>query len=249
MNRALAMAAAILFSSPALADWSIPAMNNQIDQTNFIVNQGCSGTLIDVANRYILTAKHCTTGQYEIVDEQKIDADGKVTTEKVRRLMPGTVSQIIFDSTEPTRQAVYRTRVIAIDAGRDLALLQIIGDIPNTMAATLACVAPVRGDTVYVVGNPAGFLYSSVTKGIVSSLQRTYETIRFGESAGYTQPLMQVSAGIVGGNSGGAVYNDRGALVGVPVLAHQTNEILGFAVPLPAIWDFLKGKVADCPVT
>jgi len=53
------------------------------------------------------------------------------------------------------------------------------------------------------------------------------------------QGLMQISGGVVGGNSGGAVYNMNGEFVGVPVLAHRVNEVLGFAVPLPMVRKFL----------
>src|SRR5690606_10028932 len=88
------------------------------------------------------------------------------------------------------------------------------------------------------VGNPGGALYSSVTSGIVSSLQRSYGTIDFGRDQD-DQPLMQISGGVVGGNSGGAVYDDRGRLVGVPVVANRTNETIGFAVPLAEIKAFL----------
>jgi S1-C subfamily serine protease len=62
---------------------------------------------------------------------------------------------------------------------------------------------------------------------------------------GWGQTLMQVSGGIIGGNSGGAVYDANGGLIGVPVIAHQANEIIGFAVPLPAIKEFLKNAKAD----
>ena len=240
MNRFIAMAAAILFFSfPAHADWSVAGMNRQIDQTNFVVNEGCSGTLVDLENRYILTANHCIKGQYEIVEREVVKDDGTVVTEKVRRLKPGVVRQLVFDGALEVSETTFRTKVIAIDAPRDLALLQVVSKIPNTMSARLSCVPLVRGDTVYVVGNPKG-LYSSVVKGIVSSLQRSYELLRFGDADSQQKALMQVSAGIVGGNSGGAIYDGDGQLIGVAVIAYNTNEVLGFGVPLDDIKDFLK---------
>jgi S1-C subfamily serine protease len=52
--------------------------------------------------------------------------------------------------------------------------------------------------------------------------------------------LMQVSSGVIGGNSGGAAYDADGLFVGVPVRASQVNEVIGLAVPLSDVRAFLK---------
>lgn len=240
MKRSLLAAVMALFAaSPAIA-WDKDAMNVTIDQTNFLVNAGCSGTLVDTKNQYILTNNHCVADQYETVEREKIDDEGVVKKEKVRRMKPGTVSQFTFTGPGATVTASYRVSVKAVDAKRDLALLQVTGALPNKIAATIACKAPDRGDKVYVVGNPMGVLYSSVTVGVVSSVQRTYESIGFDDgSANRDNALMQVSAGVVGGNSGGAAYNDQGHMIGVPVLTNRANEVLGFAVPHSEVVGFL----------
>jgi S1-C subfamily serine protease len=235
---ALSVIFGCLLATPAFA-WDIADMNAQIDQTNFMVNDGCSGTLIDKTRGLVLTANHCVAAQYEDIDKENVDDKGKITKEKVRRLRDGTVSQLDFQSGDAVRTVVYKVKVLAVDADVDLALLEIKAKIPNTQETHLACVAPVRGDTAYVVGNPMGSLYSSVVKGIVSSVQRNYDLLKFGTDTQIKQPLMQVSSGVIGGNSGGAAYNSKGELIGVPVLGHRTNEILGFAVPLDVVRSFL----------
>lgn len=253
----LAVVAAMTLWIPidsANADWTISDMNKQIDQTNFVVNAGCSGTLVSLKDRYVLTANHCVADQYEDVEVERVDDKGVIKKEKMRRLRDGTVSQLDFQSGDTVRTVTYKVKVVAVDADRDLALLQVISALPNKQVSALACDEPVRGDTVYVVGNPLGRLYSSVVKGIVSSLDRDYGLIQFGGNDRAKRPLMQVSAGIIGGNSGGSVYNDRGQMIGVPVLGHRSNEILGFAVPLVEIKEFLKEKNIDeslytCPVS
>jgi S1-C subfamily serine protease len=251
-NFTAALAALLLLAGAATASaWDVREMNATIDQTNFLVNNGCSGTLIDAKSGFILTAHHCITDQYETVDREVVGDDGVVKKEKVRRLKEGSVSQLTFDGSAQTTTTSYRFRIKAMDSKRDLALLQIVAKLPHKTQAPIACDAPIRGETVYVVGNPTGVMYSSVTKGIVSSTQRTYSTINFGDGSQADAPLMQVSAGVIGGNSGGAVYNAAGKLVGVPVLAHRSNEVLGFAAPLGDIRTFLKDNkiegIVDCP--
>lgn len=229
-----ALLSCCLAASALAAGW--PGMNQQIDQTNFVVNAGCSGTLISLKDRYILTANHCVTDQYETIEREKIDDNGVVTKEKIRRLKPGTVKQIFFNGSSEIRETTYRTKLVAVDKDKDLALLQVVSKLTNTTASKIACQEPSRGDAIFIVGNPMGSLYSSVVPGMVSSVQREYSTLLLGEA----EPLLQISGGIVGGNSGGAAYNTAGEVIGVPVLGHRTNEVLGFAAPLSSIKDFLK---------
>lgn len=232
----VAMLATIVLGTTAFAGgW--PGMNRQIDETNFVVNVGCSGTLIDVQKRYVLTANHCVENQYETVERENIDDKGVVTKERVRRLKPGTVKQIFFNGASEVREVTYRTRIVAVDKDKDLALVHVLADLPNKSASRIACTDTQRGDSVFVVGNPAGVLYASVIPGMVSSVQRDYGILNIGDAP--SESLLQISGGIVGGNSGGAVYNTAGELIGVPVLANRVNEVIAFAVPLSAIKEFL----------
>lgn len=230
--------AAILMAAPAHAEWKgrVP-LNTQIDQANFSVNGSCSGTLISLDQRWILTANHCTESQYETVTVEDVLPDGEVVEKKIRRAVPGYVEQITFADGMSIKTVRYRTVVVRSDKEKDLALLQITSPIANLTAAKIACQAPMRGEDVYIVGNPQG-LYASVVKGMVSSDERTYDSIHLGDDGNRDNRLMQISGGVIPGNSGGAVYNAAGELVGVPVLAHRTLETLGFAVPITEIHAF-----------
>jgi S1-C subfamily serine protease len=223
--------------------WNVEEMNRAIDSVNFLVNDGCSGTLLDAKEGLILTAEHCVSTQYETIKREKIGDDGVITEEKIRRLKDGSVSQLMFHGSESVQTVVYKVRLLSTSKDHDLALMKIIAPIPHAQSARIACSEPVRGEPVYIVGNPMGDLYSSVTAGIVSSTQRDYRLINF-PAPKDKAPLMQISGGVVGGNSGGSVWNVKGELVGVPVLASRINEVLGFAAPLASIKEFLKDRPA-----
>lgn len=219
---------------PALAAWSPAAMNKQIDQTNVLMNDNCSGTLIDAKNGYVLTAAHCVKDQFRIVTRQKIDDNGRVTEEKVRVAKPGTFSYIRFKDANEVSRNVYVYKIVLSDEDMDIALVQTKAKLPETTPAPIACKAPIRGEPVYAVGNPFAVLYSSVTSGIVSSTDRNYPMIGVDDQGNST--MIQSSAMISPGNSGGALYNESGELVGVNV---RGAPGITLSVPLSDVKKFL----------
>lgn len=247
------LVALLVAATPATAAVSNADLNRQIDQTNFLVNDGCSGTLVDYAAGYILTANHCIADQFQDVKRDVVGADGVIKTITVRVSKPGTVSQIVFSGPNETQRTTFVFKVVAHDADHDLALLKVVSKLPNTMQAPIACREPQRLDTDYAVGNPFGFLYSTATKGIVASTARDYRMLGIDGSGDdpSTQPgdngLIQSTAPIEGGNSGGALYNDDGELIGVNVRGSQINETVAFAVPLDDIRKFLADNSVTVP--
>jgi putative serine protease PepD len=123
-------------------------------------------------------------------------------------------------------------RVVGRDTGHDVAVVQLSGATPSP--ATFGDAANVRvGDVVLAMGNPLG-LSSSVTQGIVSSLNRNVaESSNVNLSA-----LIQTSAAINPGNSGGALVDLSGQVIGIPTLTATDPEFggtpaagIGFAIP------------------
>jgi len=104
------------------------------------------------------------------------------------------------------------------------------------------------GDWVLAVGSPLGF-HSNVTEGIVSAIGR--ESLPGSQIASFTD-YIQTDAAINQGNSGGALVDIHGRLVGINTWIASTsggNAGLGFAIPInnatSAIEDFItKGKVS-----
>jgi S1-C subfamily serine protease len=246
--RILALAI-VLFASPAFA-WELGAMNRQIDATNFLVNKSCSATMIGPGE--LLTAAHCVVEQYRTVEKETVDKDGKVKKEKYQIAQPGDVSQLEFSGSFVAKTTTYTYKIAAIDRALDLALLKTDAAIPGRRAAEIECNDVVRGDTIYAVGNSYGVLYSTVTRGIVSSVTRSYRDLQIAGQLGDTTDngehgLVQHSAPIAGGNSGGALYNDSGHIVGVNVRGTSSGGF-SFAVPLSDVRSFLKEHdfAAEC---
>ncbi len=126
--------------------------------------------------------------------------------------------------------------VLAIDAHHDLALLRVQGDalptVPLGAAAALGA-----GDKVIVIGSPEG-LDHSVSDGVVSAVRRIgafpADHRRELQLDGWSDDdtLIQLTAPIAPGSSGGPVFNTEGALVGIVILKVVAEEKIGFAVPV-----------------
>ncbi|WP_343162765.1 trypsin-like peptidase domain-containing protein [Oleiagrimonas sp. C23AA] len=99
---------------------------------------------------------------------------------------------------------VAEAKVIGSDPDTDLAVLKI--DANNLPGISIASTPPQVGDVVLAIGNPFG-IGQTVTMGIVSALQRQLNS--------NPEDFIQTDAAINFGNSGGALVNARGELVGI----------------------------------
>lgn len=133
--------------------------------------------------------------------------------------------------------------VTAVDTVVDLAVLEAERDgLPPVRFAT---VLPAVGELAIAVGNPLGF-ENTVTAGIISGLQRAIPG-----SGSQTQALVdliQTDAAISPGNSGGALVNGKGEVVGInvayiPPLARAVS--IGFAIPAPTVVDVVAEILED----
>jgi len=134
---------------------------------------------------------------------------------------------------------VFEGKLVGTDQDTDLALLSF-RTRDTVPLATLGDSDSLRvGDWVMAVGNPYGF-ESTVTAGIVSALGRHVDK----ESGIASLPAyIQTDASINSGNSGGALVNLRGEVVGISTwIASQTGESIGigFAIPINTVRDTLN---------
>lgn len=125
----------------------------------------------------------------------------------------------------------YIAEVVGTDAKTDLAVLKINATESTLIPAVLRddTVAPlVLAESVIAIGNPLGVLGGTVTDGILSTLERNV-TIE-----GVSMTLLQTSAAVNSGNSGGGLFDINGSLVGIvnAKSAGENVEGLGFAIPI-----------------
>lgn len=122
-------------------------------------------------------------------------------------------------------------RIIGTDPSTDLALLKIEGDDFPTLPVGNSDELKV-GEWVLAVGNPFN-LNSTVTAGIVSAKARSIGGSSNGQAANI-QSFIQTDAAINSGNSGGALVNARGELVGINAMLYSPTGAYsgyGFAIP------------------
>lgn len=123
----------------------------------------------------------------------------------------------------------YDAEIIGSDAQTDIAVLKISADEKITPAEFGNSDDLVVGETAVAIGNPLGFeFYSTVTSGIISGLDREL-TIE-----DKLLRLIQTDAAINGGNSGGALVNSFGQVIGISSAKIVTidAEGMGFAIPI-----------------
>ena len=119
----------------------------------------------------------------------------------------------------------YSARIIGADKTTDLALIKIDGR--NLPAIQIANSDDVKvGEWVLAIGNPLG-LNNTVTAGIISAKARTL-------GANSVESFIQTDAAINAGNSGGALVNTNGQLVGINAMLYsQTGSYSGYGFAIP----------------
>ena len=177
--------------------------------------------------RQVQTPKRAAAGSGVI-----ISADGYIVTNN--HVVDGA-DELTVTLKENSKE--YSARVIGADKTTDLALIKI--DAKNLPAIVIANSDDVKvGEWVLAVGNPLG-LNNTVTAGIVSAKARS-----MGQGV---SSMIQTDAAINQGNSGGALVNTHGELIGINAMIYsQTGSNIGYGFAIPtaimnkAVEDFKK---------
>lgn len=134
---------------------------------------------------------------------------------------------------------IYDATIVGTDETTDLAVIKI--EKTKLPAAELGNSDSVKvGEFSMAIGNPLG-MESTVTAGIISAVNRTITS----ENRNYT--VIQTDAAINSGNSGGALVNSKGQVIGINTLKLSGTGIegIGFAIPINSTVDIYKQLISD----
>ena len=156
-----------------------------------------------------------------------------------------SISVALFDGT------TYDAALIGYDESNDIAVLKV--DAENLPPVILGDSDDLNvGDQVLAIGNPLGELTFSLTSGLVSAMDREVTL-----SSSVTMNLIQTDCAINSGNSGGALFNLYGEVIGVTNAKYSSSssseasiDNIGFAIPINSIRSIVesiieKGYIAN----
>jgi serine protease Do len=170
-----------------------------------------------------------------------LTADGYVLTN--RHVVEG--SQQMTATLSDGRQV--NATVVKVADDNDLALVKL--DATGLQPAAIANGSALQvGQTAIAIGTPLGEYEESVTKGIVSALNRSI-TVADAQTGRPTQlsGLIQTDAAINEGNSGGPLLNAAGQVIGVNTAGTTRAQGIGFAIPIDAAKALIDQALAAKP--
>mgnify|MGYP002549888788 CR=1 FL=1 len=139
----------------------------------------------------------------------------------------------------------FKAKLVGKDEQSDIALVQIEKPT-NLTAIKMADSDKLRvGDFTVAIGNPFG-LGQTVTSGIVSALGRST-----GSDSGAYENYIQTDAAVNRGNSGGALLNLQGELIGINTVKYSSEDVegMGYAIPIntakPIINKLIKNEATS----
>ncbi len=190
------------------------------------VNAAVGITTSITTNYYGYTTKAAASGSGFIYSE-----DGYIVTNYHVIDDSNSITVTTYDNKS------YPAKIVGCDEDNDIAVLKI--DAEGLQPVVLGDSDALRiGDTVLAIGNPLGELTFSLTMGIVSAMGRE---VTF--SSGSTMALIQTDAAINSGNSGGALFNMYGEVVGITNAKYSSSNLssaasvdnIGFAIPIDSV--------------
>lgn len=134
----------------------------------------------------------------------------------------------------------YEARLVGSEEENDIAVLKIDSEDVFKPVVLGDSDKMIVGEDVVAIGNPLGELTFSITKGIVSAIDRQIQVDNFN-----TINMFQVDCAVNEGNSGGPIFNMYGEVVGVvsAKYASETIEGLGFCIPINDVQNIVSDLI------
>ena len=170
---------------------------------------------------------------YILTNNHVVDTSSSNSSYSYYDLSDATSVKVKLNNATYGDDATFDAKIVGKDSQTDLAVLKI--DKTNLTAAEFADSSEaVVGEFVMAVGSPLG-LDTTVTQGIISAVNREVE------SDGNKYTCIQTDAAINSGNSGGALVNSDGKVVGINTLKLSGTGVegIGFAIPINSTLDII----------
>lgn len=232
----------------------------QVSNTNLISLEEYSETGIYAANKVLpsivgITVEYTVNTPYYGYSMQSagsatgsgviISEDGYILTNN--HIVSATSKSSFYQVSDATKvtvklyndETIYDAKIIGKDETTDLAVIKI--EKTGLHAATLGNSDQLQvGEFSMAIGNPLG-MESTVTAGIISAVNRTIT------SDGKNYTVIQTDAAINSGNSGGALVNSKGEVIGINTLKLSGTGIegIGFSIPINSTIDIYKQLISD----
>ena len=167
-----------------------------------------------------------------------ITADGYILTNYHVIEDANTITVALYDGT------TYPASLVGYDESNDLAVLKV--EAENLVPVILGSSDDLNvGDSVVAIGNPLGELTFSLTAGLISAKDREVTL-----SGSVTMDLLQTDCAINSGNSGGALFNLYGEVVGITNAKYSSSssssasiDNIGFAIPIDSVRSIVESII------
>ncbi len=215
------------------SDTSVYAANKVLPSIVGIKVEYNVNSLISMFGRQTQSSTATATGSGIIISD-----DGYILTNN--HIVATSSSESYYEVSDATKVTVtlfndeteYEAKIVGKDEQTDLAVIKI--EKTGLSKAEFADSDNIKvGEFAMAVGNPLG-MQSSITCGVVSAVNREVT-----DSDGKTFKLIQTDAAINSGNSGGALVNSEGKVIGINTLKLSGTGIegMGFAIPINSTTD------------
>ncbi len=158
-----------------------------------------------------------------------VSADGIIVTNKHVVADTGAEYHVVTQDGKK-----FPARILALDPSFDIAIIKI--DITKAPYLELGDSDALSvGQTVIAIGNALAEFQNSVTKGVISGLNRKIVAGNASFGSEVIEGAIQTDAAINHGNSGGPLLNIRGQVIGVNTAISEQGQSLGFALPINTV--------------
>lgn len=250
----LGVAAVPQSSQPALADATVRKVEilNRTEEPITAIAEKAGPSVVGINVEYTYNDSFFGTQQgggqgsgiiisqdgYILTNNHVVEAAANTGTSRRRFSNTGRITVVLPSHPDEP----YEATIVGLDAKTDIAVIKI--DAKNLPVADIGdSDTLVVGELAVAIGNPAGLEYmGSVTSGIISGLNRRVDT-----GGGNMLRLIQTDAAISPGNSGGALLNAEGQVIGVnsSKIGGTSYEGLGFAIPIKDAMNIANSLMKD----